>query len=130
LCASIDHVADGVEPRDRGLEALVDPDVALRVECHAERVEPQADGDGTTADRHEHAVERFGPRCSTGFDCHLHRGVLDDGLARLRGEPEREALLLERGLERAREVAVHARHDAVRDLDHPNLGAQARPDRA
>ena len=43
---------------------------------------------------------------------------------------EGKALLLQQALELLRHLAVHARQDAVKKLNHLDLGAEPRPDRA
>ena len=45
----------------------------------------------------------------------------------LRAEAELDALLLQDALERGGDLGIHARHDAVEELDHGDLGAKPAP---
>ena len=88
---------------------------------------------GAAADRHQHDVglDRLG-RAALG---RLHRQrdavvAASRRLVTLVAELELQALLGQHALERLGDLAVHAGHDAVEELDHRHLGAQPAPDAA
>ncbi len=125
-----DGVADGVDARGGGLEALVDGNPPARVEGHAERLQPEPGGVGAAADRDEDAVERLRAGDPARLDGDGDPVVGDRRLSRGGAEREREPLALEDLLEGARHLEVHARGDAIEDLDDVHLRAEPRPHRA
>ena len=127
-----DHVADGVDAWRAGLEALVDLDAALPVQRDAHAVEAEAFRVGPAADRHQHHVHI--ERCGLTARDRLHGepdalvGAL--GAGDLGAELEGELLAAQQAVHLRCDLAVHPGQDAVEELDHRDLGAEAAPDRA
>ena len=116
-----------------GLEvAIGDLHDAALVGGHADILKAKAIRIRTAADRHDDyvCVQRLGVaaigRLHGEFQLRLH--LLDAG--HFLAEAEGEALLLEDTLGFLGDLAVGARHDAVKIFDHGHFGAEAGPDRA
>ncbi len=111
---------------------MVVGDHAALVGNDADALQAQALGERTAADGDQHVVglDRLGGAAGDGLDRQLH--ALGRGLRAgdLRAQLELEALLGEDLLELGGHFGVGARQDAVQELDHGHLGAQALPDRA
>ena len=127
-----DRVADGVDARHIGGVAGIDDHASLVVGLHAGFFEPETLGEGHATDRHQHDI---------GIDCFRRTagGRLDRGLelvsrdldaGDLGRKLECDPLLFKQALELAADLAVQSGQDAVEELDHDDLGAQAAPHRA
>ncbi len=109
-------------------------DAAALVEIDARFLEAEAFGEGLAAhgDERHVGIERWSRSPpAAGSIARRERAVilLVDRLD-LGAEPELHALLLQDALHLARDFAVEAGQDAVEELDHRDLGAEPRPDRA
>src|SRR4051812_16802075 len=94
-------------------------------EAEALRVRPAAGGD-------QHDIRSYRLGGAAGDRLHRHGRAGRTGLNTrdLAGELEDKTLLLQHALELLGDITIHARQDAVEELDDGNVRAEAPPDRA
>ena len=124
-----DHVADRPDARDAGAEVAVGLDPASIVQPHAHLLQAQPFRVGLPSDRDQDgvALDRLRRTALGRLDGHLDRLARAVDAGDLGAELERHALLLQDLLEFLRHLAVHARRDAVQELDHGDLRPEPPP---
>ena len=73
------------------------------------------------------AVDLLGVAALGGLDRQGHAGIADRGAGDLRPQTERQPLFRQHAPRRGREFGIHARQNAVEELDDGDLRAQSAP---
>ncbi len=129
---AVDHVTDGIDILDRCLETRIDLDAAAFGQSDAGLFQPQPVGCRMTADgdKRHIGLDRLGIAATGRLDCQADARLGCLGRFHRRLQAEAKPLLLRHRGEFLGDLVIHAGQNPRQKLDHLDLGAKPRPDRA